>query len=523
MALSLFDHIVVKAASALIEGSYVITDLLDGTTAKVAKERKEEKEENKKAKSAKKKLTSEEVTYGEELVEEIEIEEAENEMIQATKGKIKKNLSRKPVIIDVAEDELKDPEKAAKSTALKVLDDKDEDDDTPLFSVKEDETNDDPITNAKLDEIIRNYNYRDKLFAASLLYSCNRISADQMGALISAIDGDKETVKNNIEYVNSVVRFFTGYDFASNPTYEEKEFKLEDGQMQVVRDITGLDLLSGNPVTSQIIEKLRIWAREHDKVIIIFDNSKLDLFQDDAPKSVIKMVEENLGQYIKDYKHKVCKLRSGLIEITLVRDTGKLDSYIVDPGIVIGQGIKVLIQNVNGQDLFVSSPPILRKAFLNKSYQMTLEETKNVLEKENQFYNQRVYTVYDFSNSSKVFKDASRQDIDTLEKKLLTINDIVMNTFGKACRMRIKNYKSNDAFIIVSDPKCKVPMEEMIMTIIDGLVIKVNGNEIVINLNDENGNNLYNDTVVLNNIEQEIVNKFGIPANYVFDQRSIIL
>ena len=511
MGLSIFDSIAVKLTSALIEGSYIATDFLDGTTVRISKENKE------KAKSSKK-LSSEEETYGEKLVEEIDIEPVVSKSV--TKDKIKKNLARKSVIIDVNEDELVDPD--SESTAITIVTD-DAEDSSPLFSVKEEETNDDPISNAKLDEIIKNYNYRDKLFAASLLYSCNRISADQIGALINAIDGDKETVKSNIEYVNSIVRFFTGYDFASNPVYEEKEFKLEDGQMQVVRDITGLDLLSGNPVTSQIIEKLRIWAREHDKVIIIFDNSKLDLFQDDAPKSIIKLVEENLGEFIKDYKHKVCKLRSGLIEITIVRDTGKIDSYIVDPGIVIGQGVKVLVQNVNGQDLFVSSHTILRKTFLNKAYAMTLEETKNVLDNENQFYKQQLYTVYDFSNSSKIFKDATREDINVLENKLNMINDIVFNTFGKTCRMRIKNYRSNDAFIVVSDPKCKVPMEEMIKTIIDGLVIKVNGNQIFINLNDENGNNMYNETISLDNIEQQMVEKLKMPVNYVFNQRSIIL
>ena len=46
MALSLFDHITVKVASALIEGSYVVTDFLDGTTAKVAREREAAEKSN---------------------------------------------------------------------------------------------------------------------------------------------------------------------------------------------------------------------------------------------------------------------------------------------------------------------------------------------------------------------------------------------------------------------------------------------------------------------------------------------
>lgn len=389
------------------------------------------------------------------------------------------------------------------------------------FTVKSEENNDVPINNSMLNEIVKNNNYRDKLFAAAILYCCKRISADQMGALISSINPEDEAVKENIEYVNSITRYFTGYNFAPNPIYKDKEFKLTEEQVQVARDVLALDLLSGNPVTSLIIEKLREWARNEGKLLIIFDNNKMDLFQNEAPKNVVRKVEDNFGELLKDYKHKISALRSGLIELSIARDTGIVESYLIDPGYVIGQDMKVLVKGAGDTDIYTSNKDILSKVFAG-GYILTPEEVKSILVEEKQFYEQGLYLIYDFSNSKSIFEKSTRDDVDILESKLKMVKDITYRTFDTYCRFRIKNYKNVDSFIVVSDAKCKVPMGEMVATIIPGLVIKVNNNEISITLNDVNGNALYSNKYVLDKLELDMIQKYNMPVDWVLDQRATI-
>lgn len=511
MGLNVFESLGMKLFSAAIEASFATTDLLDGTTRAQYKRKKEAK--TKKESSS----DEEEDIYGEELTDETEAEElsAEDAIGMASKF-VAKSSGKKEIIVN--EDKIRE----VNDYPAVVAKESDEDSDRNLFSVKEDESTSGTITNSKLDEIIKNYNYRDKLFASTILYICGKISADQLGALISSIDSTKKGVKSNIEYINSITKYFTGVNFAPNPEYKDKEFVFEDSQMAIVREIAGLDLLAGNPAISQIIEKLRKWAADNGKSIIIFDNTKLDIYKDDAPASVVRLVKEAMGDFINDYKHKISKLRSGMVEIAIIRDYGTIDTYLVDPGIIVGQGVKLLVNAPNGQEIFTSHPPIVRRAIANKSFVMTAEEMKNVLINENQFFNQNLYTIFDLSASKRIFTNITREDASLLERRLQMVVDIVNKEFGGICRMRIKNYKDPNSFIIVSDYKCKVPMEEMISVVFDGLVIKVNGGEIIVKVNDPNGNVIFTDTVNLEEFEKELVNG-GFPINTVLNQRAALV
>lgn len=511
------DHAFYTVLSKMIEGSYAFTDLLDGTTIANRKAKKQKSKESK--------IDSEESVYGEELKENDEYDYInDNEPIHYGKRPLSNVLLRQPgPVIDVNEHDFREVQDYEIQNALQVINSGNTDDEGKVkFTIKNEENNNDPINNAKLDEIVQKYTYRDKLLAASLLYCCKRISPDQLGALISSIDPDPDIVKNNIEYVNSICKYFTDYYFVSNAEYEDREFNLEDNQIDIIREITCLDLLNGNPVTSQIIERLREWARKNNKTVIIFDNSKLDLFQSDAPKSMMSLIEGAFGELLKDFNHKISKLPNGLAEISIARDYGVVDTYIVDPGLILGQGAKVLVPSYNGSDYFTSNLVILRKAFLNKAYQMNAEEVKNVITNENQFYNQFIYNVYDFSNSARIFKDASREDIDALEARLKLVMDIVDRQFGGLCRLRLKNYKDPNTFIIVSDDKCKSPMDESIHVLFHGLVIKIHSGKIDTTIADVNGNLIFSNSIQLDSDEQQLVNDFKVPVDFVLDQRNAI-
>ena len=362
------------------------------------------------------------------------------------------------------------------------------------FTVQEDVVNK-VINNNMLNDLIKKYNYSDKLLVTAILWCCGKISDAQVGAVISNAELEGGTYEK-LAYLNSITLFFIDKRFAANPNIPDIEFNITPSSLEsVVRELSTLDILKDNKVLSTIINKTREYITEKsNKTIIVFDNSKLDLNVSNCPKELVSKIEGEFGDLLAGYKHYINKLPNGLVEVIVIKSDTKGARYIVDPGVINTGEYKWMVPSINDIEYFTSDKEIIKKV-IDCDYIISPEEALQMLINEHQFLKQDLAINYDFTLINSKMKNLDRDELMLLEAKLNFIRAEVFDRFKVSARMKVKNFKSLDSFVITSGSTISSPLDEMTKDYVDGLTIKCKGDKYIIELRDVNGNLTKTDTV----------------------------
>ena len=138
---------------------------------------------------------------------------------------------------------------------------------------------------------------------------------------------------------------------------------------------------------------------------------------------------------------------------------------------------------------------ITYKIFTDPNYKLPIVEACKYVDLQGNLRHYDLYATYDLSGSNEKIAGLSFEQRDALQNKLVMINEILFNDYNITCRMRIKNFKDENTFIVVSDNKCKVQLETFVSTIYPGLKIKVANGKYEIIFEDEFGNIIKKDEV----------------------------
>ena len=406
-------------------------------------------------------------------------------------------------------------------TELAVVDPVEEED-KGLFSVVDDTVKkDETLNNVLVNELIKKYNYSGKLLAAAILWLCGKIDEKQVGGILMAIDNNEKYYTDNINFINSVTKYFCNRNFASSPIFKDVEFNINPKDLKlVVTDMSHLDTLSGNEVLSVIIDKTRKYVQEKTgEYIIIFDNAKLDLFKSDAPKSLVTKVETYFGKFMDNMPHIVTKLDTGMLKLSVKYDAiMEPRDFVIDPGIAFGTDYKVRAFDEEGNTIFISpavNETIVANIFNDPNYRVSMKDSFDCLTKQHNFRQYDLYVNYDFSACNQKIADLTFEEQEALMDKLMVIRKMIENKFSTSPRMRIKNFKNVNAFIVVSDNKCKVQYEEFSSSILQGLRVKVIDSKYTLEITDENGNLIQtNEYSFVEGSESMMRNPFADYAQY---------
>lgn len=336
------------------------------------------------------------------------------------------------------------------------------------------------------------------LTISSMLYMASVITPEQL----------YKRCKNNddIEVVNTMIKFYSGLPIASNISCLNIN---EVISLNLLKDIVNYEAeyykktLSptedGNIIIDEILEKTRdliIEANRNDLkmdgvedpdpvVPIQFINKNLDLTQPQRlSKGVLNKLEKEFGDILCMYHHQFNRIND-LIELIIYNDS-RMDQYIIDPGTIIGNGFNVIC-NIPGDTILVNAKhkDILAKAFANKNYTLTPEEVSRA--NNDMFLNQSIYRMIDMSKGPEILPKLSDEEFTKLGKKLSFILNLNWNpVIIPASRLRIRSFKSIDDFVLVSDEKCKSPLAGYTLpNITPGLIIRVNGDDILVKLGED--------------------------------------
>ena len=229
---------------------------------------------------------------------------------------------------------------------------------------------------------------------------------------------------------------------------------------------------------------------EEKRSPIFFVNSNLNM--ESTPVSTVS--KKTLNE-IKDSMNKLNLLDdkaakyqfnrvNDVVELVITRPN-RLDSYIIDPGIIVGLGYCILCNYVmpNGMmdTIFVSieNTEIMRKVLKDSNYVLAPEEIQIV--REPMFTNEKVYYMLDMSRGMEVAEKMTPEEYQRFGKKLTFIMNLTWT--NNIPRMRIKKFISVDNFILTSDDKCKSPFATTNTTspfIDDGLLITVKGDNVTV-------------------------------------------
>ena len=149
-----------------------------------------------------------------------------------------------------------------------------------------------------------------------------------------------------------------------------------------------------------------------------------------------------------------------------------------------------------GNDLYVSpeqNHDIVQNIFFDPDYRISMADAVRILDNQGNFRLYDLYVNYDLTNSQQKIVSLSFAEREALQNKLNLIRELVVSKYNKFPRMRIKNFKDPDAFIVVSDNKCKIQDSQFANEIVEGLIIKVKGSSYEVLFTDENGNILSKD------------------------------
>ena len=179
---------------------------------------------------------------------------------------------------------------------------------------------------------------------------------------------------------------------------------------------------------------------------------------------------------------------NGLINLFVTKSNlGVEDTYVVDPGIVMGRGEVCILAKTAPEfndTIFVSVkrfPEIVKRILSSVFYVLEKDELQQVID--GYFRNMNIYRYVDMSNTDKM-KDLTDAEFQKLGKKLTYILSKVkeQSTGMDLPRFRFNHFESIDDFMIISDPAVKSPLADINETssiICEGLIFEVKCDDVI--------------------------------------------
>ena len=360
---------------------------------------------------------------------------------------------------------------------------------SPTFSVQKEEDNV-LLNNAQVNELLSKYTYNEKILAASLLFICGVVSDQQVGALLKAIDNSENNLNENIETINSIVKFYTGNTFAPSIIHQDREFGIDPETLtKVVREMMGIDILKDNDNITNIIDLTKKYAAEKTgKTAIIFNNSKLNSNKSNVSEAIKRRIEGWIGDIIHNYEHIIINdpNADNIILVRLTIDESKTKDIPIDNGSIMAE-YKAILRDYNGFFHYTSNKDLIKR-FIEEDYVLNDADIARVIVDEHQFSNSGLYGCYVVSAIQPKLDNLEREAMNKFESKLQFIIAILQTKFKLTPAMRVKNFKDQDNFILVSDIKVNSAGLSNEATIFPGLFIKSSNNNYEIIIKDENGN-----------------------------------
>lgn len=211
--------------------------------------------------------------------------------------------------------------------------------------------------------------------------------------------------------------------------------------------------------------------------------------------AVINKLEGLIGDIIP-YDHQFNKI--GDVYELVTEYNGSYNSYIIDPGQIMGNGygVKCNYQDYrsgNIDDIFVSvkHKDILKKVFTNPLYILTPDEAQKVFL--DYLPEMNIYRFIDMNKAAEFLPKLTQDEKMILNRKLASIIYANLFTgypevpFGTP-RLRFRSFKSVNDFVLISDNKCKSAITDCSDVIIDGVIIKVKENGFNLRFSDDTTN-----------------------------------
>lgn len=304
---------------------------------------------------------------------------------------------------------------------------------------------------------------------------------------------------NELEIINSIIHFYSGLSF-----YTGASVLMINDVFDNLKDLSAImgyeasySGIEDNDALTEVFNKTRdlmtgfdrkIKDANHDDseatVPLFFINGNLDLSKSKGvSKQLQHQIVTSFGNLLDGYQYQFNKIND-LIELVISRGDATLDSYLIDPGYIIGNGYNIIHQiGSNYAFINLKYKDVVAKVLQNRNYIPTPQEMQMV--SVDLFTNGYIYHMMDMSKAPEFLPKLSKEDMSKLGKKLTFIMNLpVWSVDGHdrktlKTRLRFRSFKSVDDFTVVSDDKCKCPLSNMSWQILSpGVVIKVKGDKV---------------------------------------------
>jgi len=206
-------------------------------------------------------------------------------------------------------------------------------------------------------------------------------------------------------------------------------------------------------------------------------------------KSEITMLEKKFEGLLDNYQHQFNKIMD-LYELTILHESGRFDSFLIDPGHVFGVGTSLLIDRYGSMmPLPVSLKDICKKILANRMAANTLNQKEMAVMTKNLMADYRIYTNIDMSRGEELIGKMTAEEYKKFQGILSTIVSLPWGKDGRPVlpRTRIRSFKSWNDFILVSDEKVKCPSLGNFNMLISEMTIIVKNDKILIRYDDNEG------------------------------------
>lgn len=223
-------------------------------------------------------------------------------------------------------------------------------------------------------------------------------------------------------------------------------------------------------------------------------------FTDDEKKDILKKLESDFAEILKDHKEGGLltykfNILSDIAELVILDKelAGPPAHYRIDPNVIIGNGTNLIYYVVEPdgvlRDIYVNiskRPEIVKNIIDNPGYNLTPEEVQQCFA--DYFTIKQIYYCIDMGSFSKYITSIKQSKLNTLERKLTAVYNVFNNGHGiPAARLRLKEWRGIDNFVLISDKDCRSPFMANGSTcgeIVPGMIVSVDKDEITVSYKD---------------------------------------
>lgn len=373
----------------------------------------------------------------------------------------------------------------------------------------------DDMLDNNIDEAITALPYVDpvkvKLTLLSILYVGYVITPEQIYKRINGKNSMSE-----LEIVNTIVYFYSKTTFypAANRLMINEVFDKVKDLVSIINFESSYNELSKNEALTEIFTKTRDLLTEFDKKVkeanhdereaevpIMFINGNLDFTKPQGlTKQVVNQITKAFGETLNGYSYQFNRIND-LIEL-VIYNNGRMDSYLIDPGTIIGNGYNMIHPDGNfSRFINLKHKDIIAKILQNKQYMLNFEELQRI--GNDMFTNTFIYKMIDMSKGPEFLPKLSQEEFYKLGLKLSFVLNLPWSSNGldgkiPMSRLRFRSFKSVDDFVLVSDDKCKSPLAYTTYNVITpGLVVKVAEDKVVVKCGED-----YTETYEIKNYKE---------------------